>query len=414
MRACTLCPDTKSFGGYNCVQIHNKTKCPLLSGNELKSAQDKRDKLDEEVKQYEEDIKEQEKDITEKQNDLNKELAELEEDWANLVSELEQGTESSKEDLEEALKEQKAQIQSDIAKKMARAQEVINKSLEIAHSFENAITEAHMKYQAGKRKIVAECLATAQAKLSHYRQKRRRAIASGDYQISLSSLMKKGRVTFAQKDRRLLNKYNKSCLASRKADFAVVQTQYDLTLRKIEQQKEQYQAKITQIRQEIAQLNKLALQRQSALIQEYTKKMDKILSTHQKQYSSHLKTYNKNKQALRSQTGQINVLKEQLLRLRQSLRNKNIELIQERELISHLKSKGVETEDEADEEYSEVTSALLKYNSAIDIAYSACACHTKEHKKTRKCKDIRNKQDNLEDSQLSKVMESLSPGGGQR
>ncbi|MCZ0932923.1 MAG: hypothetical protein OXJ52_07215, partial [Oligoflexia bacterium] len=138
IEACAMCPEPdedSDFNSSDCVMIHQKTKCPLLSGEELKLAKEKRDKFKEELEEQEEDVSELEKDIVEKQNELNTALSELEEDFTNTVAEFERETANAKEDLETELNENKSAIKNEVSKQIAQVQEVVDKSLEIAHSF---------------------------------------------------------------------------------------------------------------------------------------------------------------------------------------------------------------------------------------------------------------------------------------
>ena len=81
IKACANCPDKADYGDYDCVKIHNKTKCPALSGQELKAAKEKRDKVNEEIEKFQEKIKDLEEEIISKENELYNELSELEEEF---------------------------------------------------------------------------------------------------------------------------------------------------------------------------------------------------------------------------------------------------------------------------------------------------------------------------------------------
>ena len=421
IEACAMCPEPdedSDFNSMSCVTVHKQAKCPLLSGKELKLAKEKRDKFKEELEDQEETASDLEKDIVEKQNELNTALTELEEDFINTVSEFERETENAKEDLETQLNENKSAIKNEVSKQIAQIQEVVDKSLEIAHSFENAITKANREYRAEVKKVYAECRIQAQVKLAKYRAKRKQAIESGTYKVSLSSLTNKNRISFAKKDILLLQKYNRECLVLRKSDLKDLKINYQQQMRIIGQQKEQYQHKINLLKQKVIGLNKMAYEQQNQLVQEYAKRMGKIISQHSKQYGLTLKNYNKQKQSLLAETSQINVLQKHLMEQRQNIDQKRRELVTEQQMISYLKSKGApEEDDDNNEEYSEAAGALEDYYNAIQVAKDSCDCENIDTKSKDKkwntdtCKTIKRKTRNLDDT-MGEAIEKMNPTSG--
>ena len=432
--ACAMCPDPDEeaeFNSYSCVTVHKKAKCPLLAGEELKLAKEKRDNFQEEVKEQEEEASELEKDIADKKNELNKSLAELEENFNEAVAEFERETENAKEDLEAELNENTATIKNEVSKQIAQIQEAVDKSLEIAHSFENAITETNMKHRLKVKKVYAECRVQAQAQLAKYRNKRKRAIVSGTYRVSLSSLTNKNRISFAQRDVLKLKQFYQECLVLRKSDLKDLKLAHQQKMRIIAQKREQYQKKLKSLTQKAVGLNKMAYEQQNQLVQEYAKRMGKIISQYSKQHNLALKNYNKNKQTLLAETSKINVLQKHLMDRRQNLDQKRKELVAEQQLISYLKSKGVSEEnDDGNEEFAEAAGALEDYKNAIDIAYDSCKCDdVKVSSRSRKDQEdedekvakwqrttcsgssgIKRKKNNLEDGNLEIVIQTLSPG----
>ena len=415
--ACTMCPNSASFNFYNCVQVHKQSKCPLLAGNELKQAKEKRDKFQEEVEELEEDISELEKDIVEKQNELNKSLAELEENFTEAVAEFKRDTENAKEDLTADLNENKTAIKNEVSKQIAQVQEALDESLKVAHSFENAITEAHMKYRSETKKVYAECRVQAQAQLARYRSQRKRAIESGAYRVSLSTLTSKNRVTFAQKDTLRLKRYYHECLVLRKSDLKDLKLIFQQRKRVIAQQSEQYQKRLEGLKQKVATLNKMAYEQQNTLLQEYAKKMTKITSQFSEQYSLALQAYEKNKKTLMAETSKINVLEKHLVEKKQSLALKKKELVTEQQLIAYLKSKGVSEEnDDGNEEYSAAAGALEDYNNAVTSANTSCGCSSDDEDdwKSDKCENIENRLERLEGGSLGAVIQKVNPSFGTR
>ena len=408
--ACSMCPspeEDSNFNSYNCVRVHKQSKCPLLAGEELKLAKEKRDDFQEEVEEMEEDVNEQEQEIVEKQNELNKNLAELEESFNEAVLEFKRDAENAKEDLEADLNKNKAAIKNEVSKQIAQAQEVVDKSLEIAHSFENAITEANMKHRLETKKIYAECRMQAQTQLAKFKHKRRRAIESGSYKVSLSALTNKNRVSFAVKDKNRIAKYYRQCVRLRNSEIKDLKLVLQQRMRVIAQQKEQYQQKIEALKQKVASLNKMALEQQNDLLKDYAKKMTKITSQYSEAYGNALKNYERNKKTLMAETSKINVLQKQLMEKKAMLRQKKQELLTEQQLIAYLKSKGVSEEnDDSHSAFSSAAEALDKYDSAIAEVDSSCCEDDLLNEK--KCKKLEKMNEKHEDNKgLEKALQNI-------
>ena len=424
--ACAMCPnpaeedeeeETKS---YNCVEIHKKAKCPLLAGEELKNAQEKRDNFQEEVKDLEENIIDLEKDITEKQNELNKSLTELEEEFTNTVAEFERETQNAREDLEAGLNEGKTAIKNEVSKQIAQVQEALDKSLEVAHSFENAITEAKMSYRSEQKKLYGECMMQAQVQLAKYRSKRQQSIEVGNYRVSLSDLTSKKRLSFAQRDIIKLGMYYKECLFLKKSDINDLKLVYNQKMRVIQQQKEQYQKRMESLKQKVISLNKMAYEQQNQIVEDYAKKLSGILSNYGKQYALLLQNYKKNKNVLMSENRNLSVLQKHLMEKKTVLEEKRRAFIMEQQLIAYLKSKGVSEENSSEENkaYSSAAGALSKYHQAIMIASDSCDCKNSKASSNSRikpyCTNIDERIDRMQDSDLELIIETIDPTSGTR
>lgn len=408
IKACANCVDGVDHGGYDCVKIHNRTKCPALSGKELKAAKEKRDKATEEIEKFQEKVKDLEEEIISKENDLNEVLSELDEEFMEANRELERLVEEQKADMEHQLKKNKVQISKAVAESIAKVQAEIDNFLKVAHTFENAITKANMEYRKEKRQLISECEVQAQGRLSQYRKKRKALIKSGSLKISLSSLLQKGRTTFGQVDAFLIKKYYSQCLAKRKPDFQEIYNNRQQKLRVIEQQREQYQDQLNKARQRIADLNNQAAQEQNKQLKEYTAIMDKILANHQKEVHALNLKYFKSKQTLLAKTKAIDVLKKHRSEHSLILGEKQMELVHEQSLISYLKQMGVE-EDGKESEFGQAASSYSDYEGAARIAYSSCSCESKGKGKFlfRKCSFMEKKFKILEDLDLEEEDDTI-------
>ena len=65
-------------------------------------------------------------------------------------------------------------------------------------------------------------------------------------------------MSFAQIEAALFKQYNAECLSKRKEDFKMVAEEYKQKLRVIEQQREQYQARLESLRKQMVSLHKKA------------------------------------------------------------------------------------------------------------------------------------------------------------
>ncbi len=383
--ACEMCPTEENFGEYDCVRIHSQTKCPAQSGEDLKTAKEKRDKINDSIEELEEKIQESEQDIVEKENQLNQNLNEIEETFLTETKKFERETEQAKAELEAELTQNKAKISQAVSQAMSSIQAKLNESLKISHEFENATAQANRNYRRERRKIVMECESQSQARLARYRQKRKKAIRSGSLQISLSTLLNKKRRSFASIENSLLRRYHSDCLKRRATDFKEVADSYQQSLRLIEQKQEQYQANLQITKQQLAQLNQQATQEQNQLVQSYAQRMNRVLSAHQKKYQEATQQYERAKKILLTQSKDIFVLQRQLSITKQQLMQKQMELTRERELIAYLKSKGVK---EDMDEMSQASGALADYADKINIANDDCNCSS-DDRVVKKCERIK-------------------------
>ena len=380
--ACEMCPDKEededededSEEGYNCVKIHKQTQCPALAGDKLKEQKERIDKNKEEIKELKESLNDLETDIAEQETNLNDQLSDLEASFSEEIRDLKRKTEREKEDLENELEKNKAQISQNLSQQIAEVQKEIDGALKIAHAFENAITKTNMDYRKEIRQINMECEIQAQNQLNNYRQRRRRAIQTGNYKISLSSSLAKGRTSFAQKDLARLKNYNTQCLSKRKEDFKSIGIAYKQNLRKIEQQKQQYEDRLKKIQSQLTGLNAQAYKQKNELVQRYSDRVRKVLASHQADYKFIAQNYTKAKNKISAQTKKINVLKTQLARKIQEFEEKQMELLRSGELIAYLEEKGVSSKEGHEDSYSNARSSYGNYEAALSNFYENCDC----------------------------------------
>ena len=396
IRACDKCPSPENFGSYDCVQIHNESQCPALSGKALEEAKETREELEEDMEELKKDIEELEKDIVSKENEINDALAEVETEFKTLTRELETETESAKNELEEGLQKGKAQIDESLAKQISEVQAQINQRLKIAHSFENAIRKASREYRQERRQIIMECEVQAKAELAKLRQKRRAAIQTGSLSYSLSSYMNPGRRSFAQIDSNRFKKLNAQCLARRKEDFSAVKENYDEKLTIIDQQKKEYLEALRIQKQQLDSLNQAAQKAGQTLLADYSKQMSRILENHNKLYTAAIEDYSNSKNTINKKKSEIFVLQKGVRVKKQELKIKQSAWVREAELINYLKSKGV-SKSEDGETFGEAMSAYAELDDAVAIAKEACRCTKKSEKNPlhRFCKDIIQKESYL-------------------
>ena len=392
LHACEMCPSQDSSDeDYNCIKIHKTTQCPALSGNDLKTAKKNKEDYKKEIQEINTDIKELTNDISEKKDELNGALAELENSWQDITKELSNKTDNENALLEEGLKKGKRAIKDNLNKQLAQSQLMISKSLKTAHSFENALTSIQMDYLKEQKKLFLECKVQAQARLAEYRKKRKRAIKTGTYKISIYSFLQKGRTSFAQKDQARLKRYTTLCHSQQKLEFQFAKTKYKQKLRILEQQKLQYLQSLNQAKQKMLDLNQQALDNSNQLVKDYTKEMTTLLTRSKKAYQAELNKYSKNKMALSSKSNRINHLQSSLSYKQALLKEINTKLIREKEVLLFLDSKGVKVDSE--DSYKEAIEAYEDYKNNTSIAKGDCDCANNPN--NRECQKISRAEDNL-------------------
>ena len=388
--ACASCPaPDEDSSQYDCVRTHRNSKCPELSGENLKQSQERKEEHEDALKELQEEISELSTEVTEKENDLHRELAELEEEFNSLVQDMERDTRNAKAELEEGMKSAKSKIDANMAAQIQAVQKEIDQSLQIAHEFENAVTKASMVYQVEIQKINDECLNQAHKELRQYRRRRRRSIQSGGYKLSLSQLTKRSRMPFAQQDQIWLNNAKQRCLSGKAPAFSFAQKKYKNTLRQIEQKKEQYQQRITKLQQSLAGFNQAVSQQKNQLVQEYSKQMSDIITQFESNYQSALANYDKNKQTLLfTKNKELSQLKAQLMEKIRLAQDKKMSLARENYLIRELESKNTPSNDDNNEElFSTATSLLIEYQDNLDSAMERCGCKTRRSSRDKSSKN---------------------------
>ena len=394
IETCDKCPDGENFGAYDCVFIHRQTKCPAQAGAELEETKEKRKELEEEIKNLKSDIEDKEKERLSKEEELKDALTEIENNFTKITRDLETKTEGAKDSLERGLRKGKGQIEGSLAKNMAAVQKQIDAALKIAHSFENAIYKANREYRKEKREIRNGCESQAKSSLAKFRKRRRAAIQTGSLSYSLSSFLKKGRVSFAQRDHVRFQKYYRLCLSRKKEDFKEVRQDYQQKLRVIDQQKQQYLEMLDKQKNQLAILNQQAHRAGNQLLQDYTKEMDKTLARHNKAYKEVIQDYNKKKSLIASQSNSLSLLDQQIQRTAQTLRGKQETMLREQEIITYLKNKGVPSEDSRGDktgEFEEAAGYLADLRDSIEIASTTCACDSADNDNNpnhRKCIEL--------------------------
>lgn len=387
IETCNQCPDTEDpeDSDLDCVTIHSRTECPVKLGSELETAKEERDKLDEEVESATEAVSEQEKDIVQKQNDLTKELSELENDFSDTIKEMERTVQEEREDLEQQLSDKQSDISKTLSEALANTQSEIDQSIEVIHGFEKAITESNTIYRREVRQITMDCEIQAQKRLTNYRLRRRAAIQTGSLRISLASLLRRGRTSFASKDRSLLKRYRQECLRNRRSDFKEAKINYLTNLQTIEKRKLQYQQKMQGVQQQINGLNQTAGRQKSQAVQEYAQNVGTAHLKHQKEFARADENYQKNKRTVMSRSNAVVLGQKQLFEKRHSLREVTMSSLRTKGLVSLLKDKGVTKDSE--EKFTNAITAYPDYEGYIINAIEACKCSDKDPN-TSPCSEI--------------------------
>ena len=452
IKACELCPDGEDVKGYKCVTVHERSSCPALAGRALEEAKEQRDEFLEEVEQLQEELSEAERDIAERQGELEQQrqemdsaLAEMDEEFTAASRELRDNKEQLLDQLNQDLKQGKAQIQQSVQEQIAQANAEIDNALQVSHSIENAITEAeteysnslfpiHQDYRQEHRKIRMECEVQARGALASYRQRRRQAVESGNYQESLSSLLSRGRTGFAQRDSQKLERNYNRCLVKRRPDFAeirrvrderlnTVKTRRDQQLRVIEQQKEQYQQVLQRAQRSLEQLNEEADRADQTLLAEYTENLNQILDRHDRAYDEAFESYQARRgrliaqleTAVQAESRQITILEKQMGEKNMLFQNKQLDLVRFQEMTQYLQEGGVEEDGNQEDAYGEAVSAFSGYDDANTVAEDKCGCGSDDEaageNKDKLCKIIKANEKEINKGKTSKRKRKSSGNG---
>ena len=374
---CAVCPtpEEKDSSSYNCVKIHNNSKCPELAGPELEEARKLIKDFQEDLEEEKDELQDLQKDLIEEENELNRELVDMEEEFTSTVSDFKRDTDNNKKELENQFSENKQSISASLNEQIAEVQEMIDKKLAISHGFENALTKANRTYSLEVQRIQRECRQEAMTKLMNYRDSRRRAIENGSYSISFSQLISKKRVTFHEQDQNLLKYYNRFCLKDRKQELENANTNYKIALRGIEQQKEQFEDNINSMKSRLSDLASKASSAEKNLVQSYVKQMSGNINRFETNYKNNLKTYNTGKQSLIfTKSKKINRLKGAIVLKGQAIQELEGSLSQQRGLEGYLKSSGTSKEEDRQDDFADLTGAFASYESARQKNWDKCNC----------------------------------------
>ena len=288
--------------------------------------------------------------------------------------------------MEAGFSEARQSINAGLNKEIAEVQGTIDKKLAISHSFENALTQAHRAYSLEVQKIQGECRQEAVTRLMNYRSKRRIAIANGSYRVSFSQLTSKRRVNFHEQDQNLLKYYNRFCLRGRKQDLENADINYKIALRKIEQEKQQFEAALNSMKARLSQLVNQASSQEKSLVQSYVKRMSKNMDQFEKNYKGALETYNKNKQSLIfTESKKINQLRGAIALKSREIKELEQSLSQQRGLEGYLKSKGTSKEEDRQNDFADLTADFSDYATHKERNWKNCSCGDEGSYDSTKC-----------------------------
>ncbi|MBC6415763.1 MAG: hypothetical protein GDA46_05160 [Bdellovibrionales bacterium] len=376
LKACSVCPSKdESSLEYDCIKTYNVSKCKELSGPDLKEARENIKDYEEKVKNLKEEIEELQKDLTEKENDLQTELMTLEEDFNQNVYDLKNETENAKQSLKDNLDEQKATIKAHLNENIQAVQKAIDSSLKVNHEFENAITTAYSTYKSNVQNINKACFEEALMQLSNFKKRRQKAVLSGAYKMSFSSIWSSKRLSFYEEEQEMLKYYKKSCLKNKQEDFKTAETLYRQTLRQIEQQKEQYKQKVEIMKRNLASLMAVANKEESKAVSSYAQNVSLAINNFEKSYEHNLSNYNKSKQSqIASRGKEISSLNSFLKFKSTELQNLQGALVREQHLKNLLKTKGVVEDEESKDTYTKAATYSIEYEQKKESLKISCNC----------------------------------------
>ena len=338
VNSCLYCPNQKSFKGHRCAQIHNKSQCPELLGEELEQAIEKRKEHFDRMQDIEDDIQQIQEEITDKQN----ELADLANEFDELKGQLETDLTEQKDNLEADFEEQKVEIPRSFEERRRNIQAELDKALEVRHAFKNAITDTHSKFRQDQNRILQECRNYALERLARYREERRKAIRQGNFKKeNIFQLMSPSRASFQNRDQKRYDYYYRFCMKQSSNQMKENKIARDESLKRIEQQKKEYALKIKNLIKEVAQLQTQATQSQQTLIDKYKKNLTKILTRFAKEDQKLMVTFSRNQLKINNS---LNQLRRRLIQKSGKLRAEKSQFHFFKETQNYLKAQGVKQE----------------------------------------------------------------------
>ncbi len=366
IKTCQECPDNTDHGNVKCRQFHqnHKAKCPQLSGEELKNAKKDRENAEEKIKTLEESITQLKADLLEEQNELSGARIEFEQGKTDIETQLV----AEREDLDGTLERDKKNIDQKVEAKIATLNERIATALKARHAIENSISDAHRQLRIDKNKVYFQCRSYAGQELANYRQKRRQAIAAGTFkQSSIRDLMRKNRISLAQKDNARFKHYYNICLRNSRTQIKEIEAGHKETLKRVKQKKLEYLETTKRLQNDVSNETKNAVVKKNKAINTYYKKIHRTLKKFRRKEQNALQTY-QSKQAHHSK--KINVFNQDLEKKMGSLDQTKKIHADNRELQTYLEKGGAKE----DNHFGKAIAAAETQDEAFHQYLSDCGC----------------------------------------
>ena len=366
VNTCQLCLDEDEYDGIDCVKVHKVSKCPQMSGAELKRAKEDREKASEKKKDFEDAIKDLKTEILTKQNKAN----DTQTEFQTKKSDLETTLLKDRKQLDDDLETKQQEINSSLEEELLKINKEIADALKVRHRFENAVSDAHKRLRIEKNKIYGECRLEANGRLAAYRQQRRRAIAQGRFKkTNIKKLMQKNRVSFSQKDNARFKSYYSICLKGNLTQIKELETQLKDSLKRIGQLKKEYIEKIRRLKDQAASKSKASTNRKTNLVNIYYKNLHDSLKTFGKQERGNEQTYQRDQAQI---SKEISILQDELQQKRGALEETRKKEAFNRELAAHLEKKG--TKESESNTFGEVIAKAVGVDSETDNLTLKCHC----------------------------------------
>ena len=373
--ACIFCPEKPKKEDAHCMNVHNKSFCPELSGPHLERVKELIEKYTEDEEDINERIAELQERYEEKISESNQELIQDEENFKTAIEELQRSTNNAKQGLTEGFSKNQKMISDSLQQTIMKNQKALDDSIEVAHSFENALRKAKREYTDEKQNITQKCRLEALTKLTEFKKSRSKALRKNSW-LSIDVFMQPGRISFRQQNLIFYKAYKKFCLEENEYLLTRAKENYQDKLILIKQKQTVYEQSMNKLKEELKNIPQTTDALEQQLINDYYARMNEAINRFEADFKQITQEYELRKQGkLASINQEIGILKSLIQQENIKLQEKRQALIQERNTEKAVEEATASSgEENKTSEFEEVIASLDIYKQAQEKNWETCNC----------------------------------------